>query len=496
MYSHILCPQRAPANPANPATPARPDVHIVPIVSGGKLELDDAELSRAAHAALRRPEAGGDVGQVVMADVDGGRLVLLGLGEPAPLDADAVRVAAWHLLRALHAIGARRAHWHSPAATPTLGDAGELARVLAQGLELSRFRFDTYKQPPATAGPRGKLTLSTDDAPTRRQLQAGLALAASINHARELAAQPPNVATPDYLAAHARALARKHELRCTVYRGEQLRKRRLVGLETVGRASEHKPCLIELVHQPARPRATVVLVGKAITFDAGGLSLKINDTMRHMKYDKAAGCAVLGAMHAVARLKPNVRVVGLLPAAENAVSDQAYRVDDILRFPNGVSVEVTNTDYEGRLVLADGLIHACKQYKPDALIDLGTLTGEIIQGLAGRTAGLWCDDAPLRERLLTAGERAGEPVWPMPLTREHREAIVSPHADVVNLALDEPGKPGQCAAFLERFVTPGVAWAHLDIAGPVHVTAERPPFAVGPTGYGAGLLAELIAGWG
>lgn len=406
----------------------------------------------------------------------------------------------WYVRRAAGELAVACGAWKTERialqTVPALGqlDTTDVVRLIAEGLGLAAWRFDELKHR-TRREPGLTLELGASDEASHRFIQCGLDDAASINAARRLAAMPPNIATPDWLAEQCQALADAHEtLSCRVYRGDELAERCMVGLINVGQGSAHRPCLIELTYQPReQARCCVGLVGKSITFDSGGLSLKTNAGMRGMKYDMAAGAAVYGAMHAIARLQPSCKVVALLPAAENAVGRSAYRVDDIIEYPNGCSVEITHTDYEGRLVMADALIHACAQIKPDWLVDLGTLTGEIIDGLAKHAAGLWSDDARLADQLIRAGRHSGEMVWPMPLLDEHRQAIAdSAHADSLNINLDRPGRPGQCAAFLNQFVEGAPAWAHLDIAGPVNLTGALPPFAIGPTGYGAGLLRRLI----
>src|SRR5690606_14374755 len=197
-----------------------------------------------------------------------------------------------------------------------------------------------------------------------------------------------------YIAQEAQKPARSvSNLKCTVIKGEALERQGLVGLMNVGKASENPPCLIQFEYKPrGRADGTVLVIGKTLCYDTGGLSLKPRESMKGMKYDKNGGMAVLGALHAIARIKPSCRVVALLPTAENSVSDEAYRPDDIIEYPNGVSVEVTNTDAEGRLVLADALVYGTKKFKPDAVIDLATLTGGIVIALGDFYAGLFCND--------------------------------------------------------------------------------------------------------
>lgn len=341
------------------------------------------------------------------------------------------------------------------------------------------------------------LALSASDAQFAAGLEYGLKLAQAVNAARTLSQTPPNIATPLYIAQQARELAQRTGLECRVIQGEELVQERLTGLIDVGKASINPPCLIRLSYTPAGgsgDRKSLVLLGKTITYDTGGLSLKINNGMVGMKRDKDGGCAVLGAMEAVATLlKPNFPVVGLLVAAENSVSDAAFRPDDVLTYRNGVTVEVTNTDAEGRLVLADGLCWACDVENPSVIIDLATLTGGVVVALGSTYAGYFCSDGFLRDSLETASKRSGERIWRLPLHKEYREMLKSPVADIINSNPNRKAHPIQGAAFLSYFVPKAMPWAHIDIAGVHAVDADTGPFVKGPTGFGVRLLADLIA---
>jgi leucyl aminopeptidase len=206
--------------------------------------------------------------------------------------------------------------------------------------------------------------------------------------------------------------------------------------------------------------------------------------------------AVLGAMRALPRLKPKCKVVALLPTAENCISDEAQRPDDILTYLNGVTVEVTNTDAEGRLVLADALAYGCKKIKPDAIVDLATLTGGVIVALGRACAGLWCEDDSLRATVQEAAEAAGERVWRLPLFDDYKEMMKSKHADIWNSAPVRDAHSIQGAAFLSYFVDPKIPWAHIDIAGVADIDKDQPLFVAGPTGFGVRLLANLLERWG
>jgi len=461
---------------------SKPGAVVCLIDANGDLAPQDQSYDERSAGALAAAGKRSGPRQPVTTVHTADRAYLLARVDEA--DRDATRRLGGQVLRALRRLDAESAHF-------SVTEAIDL-EALGEGLGLASFSFDRYR-PQADAE---RMRLSTDDLPRTRRIRAGLKLAESVNYARGLAALPADTATPTYLADAAEELAERTGLDFTVYDGEQLEQRDMVGLTTVGRSSEHPPCLIELRYQPeVEPKARLLFVGKTITFDSGGLTLKTKQMMRGMKYDKCGGMAVLGAMHAIARLQPTVEVIGLLPAAENAVSARAYREDDVIEYPNGVSVEITDTDYEGRLVMADAFIHGTGRYQPDAMVDLGTLTGGIIRAIGRGAAGLWVNDETLRGRMLDTAEQTGDPVWPMPLTDEHQRMIASRVADVVNASMSSEGEPCQCAALLSRFVPAGLAWAHLDIAGAAESVEDDALFDVGPTGYGTRLLAGLARDW-
>ena len=462
--------------------------------------------------------AAGANGETTVVFATGQRYMLLGVGELGKMTGRSLRAAAGNLVRALHRHGVESAHLRlSDVVVEKFGPAG-FGQLFAEGLGLGAFTFDDFKGTLKKANAAPELSLSTTEAAVTKAMARGLALAESTNYARRLGATPPNVATTTRVAQEALQLAKASQgaIKCRVFRGDDLERLGLVGLINVGKASENPPCLIEMRYdangvgeargggkksrgsrpQAARNAPTVMLVGKTICYDTGGLSLKINNGMKGMKYDKNGGMAVLGAMHAIAHhVRPRCNVVAYLTAAENSISDEAYRPDDILTYLNGVTVEVTNTDAEGRLVLADALAYGCKTVKPDAIVDLATLTGGVITALGSACCGLFCEDDALRARIDAAAERSGERVWRLPLFEDYRELMKSKHADIWNSAPVRDAHPIQGAAFLSYFVEPGIPWAHLDIAGTSSIDKDQPPFAAGPTGYGVRLLVELLEAW-
>jgi leucyl aminopeptidase len=454
-----------------------------------------APAREALRDALRAPGFEAEAGEVVPA---GSRQLLVGLGKKEDLRSTTLRAVGAKLARRLDRLAVRSAAllFEESFASPGL-DAETAGRCLAEGMGLANWRVDFFagaasKNKKARAG----LTLTSRSQPFLRGVRRGLTLAECTNYARRLAATPPNICHPGFIASECRRLAREARLRVRVIGYAQARQLGMGGLVNVGRGSAHKPCLVVLEHRPARIAAAargvrLALVGKTMTYDTGGYSLKVNNGMKGMKYDKNGGMAVLGAMRAIAALKVPVHVFALLPTAENMVGGDSYRPDDIITLHNGVSVEVTNTDAEGRLVLADALAYACRRLTPSAVVDAATLTGGVVVALGSWCAGLWCNDERLCQRIEAAADATDERVWRMPLWSEHRDFMRAKHADIWNSGPNRDGHPIQGAAFLSYFVDEKIPWAHIDIAGVSSVDSDRDLHVQGPTGYGVRLLTEL-----
>jgi leucyl aminopeptidase len=402
-------------------------------------------------------------------------------------------------IKAFERLGSRAARIElAPSIPAGLMDHFAAGRAFAEGAVLGNWRVDFFTGAATIVKPAAPaVTLDATDRRFREGLERGLVLAECANYARRLGATPPNICTPQWVAREAKRLARAHRLGYRVIDFAAAKRLGMGGLVNVGKGSANKPCLIVLEHRPPRARKGVSLavVGKTMTYDTGGYSLKVNNGMKGMKYDKNGGMAVLGAMRAIALLRLPVHVVAYLPTAENSVSGDAYRPDDIITMVNGVSVEVTNTDAEGRLVLADALSYAARTQKPTAVIDLATLTGGVVVALGSWSAGLFCNDNGLLRRVEQAAEVSGERVWRLPLWKDHREFMRSQHADILNSNPKREGHPIQGAAFLSYFVEGEIPWAHIDIAGTSSVDADRDLFVCGPTGYGVRLVTELVDGY-
>ncbi|MBS0188385.1 MAG: leucyl aminopeptidase family protein [Planctomycetes bacterium] len=463
-----------------------------------------AGVGDVVRAALGRAEFDGAMGSAAEAFSAKARVLIVGLGKPSSLTTENLRFIGGVIGRKLAGAKATAATIElAPALKSTGISTINGGSAVGEGLGLIGWVCDEFKGTVTRKkdgkgkfqSTRTKLEVYSSDAKFGAGVERGLGLAVSANFCRTLSQTPPNIATTSYMAQQARALAKKVGLKFSIFEGAALERENFTGLINVGKASENKPCLVRLEYSPrgsknARP---LVLVGKTMTYDTGGLSLKINNGMVGMKRDKDGGCAVLGAMHAIATvIKPNKPVVALLSIAENSISDEAYRPDDVITYRNGVTVEVTNTDAEGRLVLADALCWACEKEEPSAIIDLATLTGGVVVALGSTYAGMFCENDALRARVEAASKASGERVWRLPMHQEYRDLMKSPVADILNSNPNRKAHPIQGAAFLSYFVDEKIPWCHLDIAG-VHVAdSNKGAFIDGPTGWGTRLLAELV----
>jgi leucyl aminopeptidase len=405
------------------------------------------DLRRYVAAAVRRGQ--------VLAEHGARRLVLPLDGSVAPAGADEVRAAT------------------------------EVALLASY-----RFRQASKPHPPRLATVAVVVADAADPA-VRRAAIADEVTGEAVSWARDLINTPSNVKNPGWLAEQARArLAGRPHTTVTVLGPEELRAGGFGGVLAVGGGSATPPCVVVAGYRhPAAGAAHPVLVGKGITFDTGGLSIKPNAGMREMKTDMAGGAAVLAAVEAAARLELPVAVTAVVPLAENAVSGSSYRPADVVRHVGGRTTEVRNTDAEGRMVLADGLAYARLELGATALVDVATLTGAMKIALGTRTAGFYATTDGLAEALRTAAAHAGEPVWRMPLAEEYADLLDSPIADANNA----PGNPGgtTAALFLRPFAG-DLPWAHLDVAGPARAASDDVEIVKGGTGFGARTLLRWL----
>ncbi|HZT65611.1 MAG TPA: leucyl aminopeptidase [Acidimicrobiales bacterium] len=430
----------------------------------------------------------GKVGEVIaLPTADAPAVVAVGLGPADRLDADGLRRAAAAFVRASgRARTVALALGGLPRQDPAAG-----AQAVAEGASLAAYRFSTYKDEDGARRRPDRLVLV---GPKPRELAAGLnrgrVIASAVALARDLVNTPAADMTPGRLAAVAAEVAESAGLSVTVLDEHAIESERLGGLAGVARGSAEPARLIRLAYEPDGHQRTIALVGKGITFDSGGLSLKSADGMMTMKTDMSGAAAVLAAMAALRDLGVRTRVLGFVPATENMPGGRAIKPGDVLRARNGKTIEVLNTDAEGRLVLADGLSLAVEE-GPDAIVDLATLTGAVVTALGRRIAGLMGNDDEFTGEVQAAAARAGEKVWVLPLPEEYRKDIDSEVADIKNIGA--PGQAGTLIAglFLKEFVG-DVPWAHLDIAGTARSDADDGYITKGGTGFGVRTLIELL----
>ncbi len=424
-----------------------------------------------------------------------GSVLLVGLGKKGKLKKDDLRTIGKTIVKTLEASELNSASLNLHLTVPSgVANEKDLGQLVGEGMTIANWRVDQFDGSATRRSKKlGILNLTSDSRGVVSGLKRGIVLGNAVNDARRIAATPPNICNPPWMARETKKIAKKHGMRCRVISYAQAKELGLNGIVNVGKGSDEKPCLIILEHNPKKKSSKehLCLVGKTITYDTGGYSLKISNGMKGMKYDKNGGMGVLGAMEAIANLNVPTRVTAILPCAENMVSSNAYRPDDIIEMFNGVTVEVTNTDAEGRLVLADGLAWACKKIKPTKIVDMATLTGGVVVALGSFCAGVWCNDSTLLKQIENAAKMSDERVWELPLWEDHRDYMRAKHADIHNSAPARGAHPIQGAAFLSFFVDEGVPWAHIDIAGVSSVERDRGLYCAGPTGWGVRLLTKL-----
>lgn len=460
-------------------------------------------VDKALQGAVSRLIASGDfsgkAGTTALLYADGGitapRVLIVGLGTAEKFDARAARKAAAVAHKALaKAKGVK----HYATLVHGAGSGGlepaAAAQTLAEGIVLAAYRVPNYKREAPENGPERCTVVEFDGsrvAALATAVQRGAQIAAGVNLARDLSNEPPNVLSPVALAQRTRQMAEQTGLHCTVLGEAEMSALGMNILLAVSRGSAHEAQLIILEHLPAgaEEEAPLVFVGKGITFDTGGISIKPSERMEEMKHDMSGAAAVIGAMQAIAQVAVARRVIGVAACVENMPDGNAFRPGDILTGMTGKSTEILSTDAEGRLILADAMAYVAR-YNPKAVIDLATLTGAIGIALGTQAAGLFDNDADLQAALLAASAQSNERLWPMPMWEEYMEPIKGDMGEVKNSG-GRGGGVSTSAKFIEHF-TEGYPWAHLDIANVAWSTTERDALTPkGATGFGVRLLVDL-----
>ena len=472
-----------------------PDALALVLAEDDTTPGSDGDLQQQLQQLAEDGELRGELGRTVVLHTNGAstarRVVVAGVGKRAEVDADAVRTAAAAVARRLRDVGGTLA-WTLDDSLPLPLD--EQARAVVEGTLLGAYSPGRWKTEQKGGKQIERIVLYGAGDGVDETAGRAATVSKWVNWARDLANSPPNELTPEDLAQRAAQLAGPN-LEVSALDPQQIDELGMGALSAVGRASANGPRLIVLRYEPTNARSDVVLglVGKAITFDAGGISLKPALKMYDMKGDMAGGAAVIAGTAAAAELQLPVRILTVVAAAENLVSGDSFRPGDILRAANGKTIEITNTDAEGRLVLADALWYARREGATNVL-DFATLTGAMEVALGDLYAGLFANDDAWRDEILAAAQASGDHTWPFPLHRRYRRYVDSTYADLKNSSELRQGSPVLAAEFLREFAGEG-PWAHIDMAGPGFLERSRGDYYTqrGGTGYGVRLIVELCS---
>ncbi|MFA5122883.1 leucyl aminopeptidase [Zavarzinia sp.] len=487
---------------ASPSLPAAGAV-VVFALEGRNFSATGAYLDKLSAGALSRVVATGRFsakrGEIVEllapAGIDLSRVLLIGLGKPEALDALGAETLGGNVVARLASSGEEAVTVIVDEVEGVALKPAELAARIAYGALLRSYRFDKYhtKKKPEDKPSLAKLTIGVaQDGAAKKAFQPLEKIAEGVFFTRDLVTEPANIIYPETLAKQAKALE-KLGVEVEVLGEAQMRKLCMGALLGVGQGSVRESQLLVMRWNGGKAKdAPVAFIGKGVTFDTGGISIKPAAGMEDMKWDMGGAGTVVGLMKALAGRKAKVNVVGVAGLVENMPSGSAQRPGDVVTSMSGQTIEVLNTDAEGRLVLADALWYTQDRFKPKFMIDLATLTGAIIIALGNEYAGLFSNDDGLVEKLTAAGKATGEQVWRLPLGEAYDKMLESPIADMQNISGDRAAGSITAAQFLQRFVN-GVPWAHLDIAAMAWSKKDKPTVPKGGTGYGVRLLDRLVA---
>lgn len=457
------------------------------------LDKFDAEMADHVRTVMETSKFKAEKGKILFIPM-GKKTIrncyVVGLGDQEKADNDVLRYCSGELIR-------RVSGDNISSLLLSLPDVPDISfsRAIAEGVLLASYSFDKYKTKKEEQEDKVDLEKVYLLEGNEEGIRIGTIFADAQNYSRDLVNEPGNVINPGSLAAKAEELAQEYGLSCEIWNEKKIYDERMLGLWHVGKGSSVPPRFIHITYAPeGEPSSRLVFVGKGITFDSGGLNIKPGEHMRDMKGDKTGACNVLGLIKGVAEMKPSVEVHILIGAAENMPGGNSYRPDDIIRARNGKTIEIDNTDAEGRVTLADALSYA-SELKPDIIVDMATLTGACVVALGNYTAGLFTNMDKAGQSFLDAASRSGERFWKLPMDDEKlREQIKSTFADVLNTG-GRWGGAITAAMFLEAFVEESIPWVHLDIAG---VDSYKKPFGYNPegaSGFGVRTCLELVQGF-
>lgn len=486
-----------------PVNKIKSDLLVALVFEGGGLEPKTKELDKALNGTileiLKTGDFAGKTGETQLVythkAIASPRILLLGYGKKNSFALESSRKAMSSAATVIQKIKAKSVTILLTKALPKNSKPVDAVRAITESLFLSAYKFLEYKKtevkdrPVAVEKIEFVLNRPTDKAATLKGATQGYITAGAVNFARDLANHPGNIMTPQSLADASQKMARANKIRCKILEKADMKKLGMGALLGVNQGSDLDPKFIIFEYNNQKPGKPTVLVGKGITFDSGGISLKPGKKMDEMKFDMCGAATVLGVMKAAAELSLPHKLVGLIPATENLPSGKALKPGDVLKAMNGKTIEINNTDAEGRLILADALSYAQK-YKPKQVIDYATLTGSIISALGTGYTGAFSNNEALIAKLKKAADSSGEKIWRMPLAPDYQEKMKGKIADLDNIGKQEGGGSITAALFLQEFVD--FPWAHLDIAGTAWTNEPKPYRPTGATGIGVRLTLEFL----
>ena len=438
----------------------------------------------------------GEIGRVTVVPTNkktfAKRILLAGIGKKEKITNDTIRFVSGKIAQKASELKLKEFSIITPPSY--LIEPISAVSQITEGCKMALYKFEKFKSKQERTDPDLSILVSKSNR-ISKAIKNSEIISDGVIFTKSIANLPPNECTPTTLATFAKSIAKKNKMKCVVFSQNELKKKGFGGITAVGKGSKNEPKLIILEHHGGRSNEKpIVLVGKAVTFDTGGISLKPGEKMDEMKFDKCGGCTVLGIMKAVSELKLPVNVVGIIPSVENMPSGESYRPGDIIKLYNGKTAEILNTDAEGRLILADALAYGEKQYSPKAIIDFATLTGACIVALGTNVAAIVSNNEKLKQKINESSKRTTEEVWELPLNDDYMDMIKSDVADMKNIGIGRAAGTITAAAFLRNAIeeTP---WVHIDIAGVAWTqvaTKSKPYNPKGATGFGVRLILDYL----
>ena len=425
-------------------------------------------------------------------EVPAERILIAGIGKKNKISSDIIRDVTGNITKKVHELGIKEFTIIVPNKIPVKND--QVISAIVEGANLSLYDFDLFRKEKSNKN-QPDLSLLTSEKSAQSIIKSAIIISDAVKFTRDVANLPPNECPPAKLGEIAKKIANQNRMKCTVFSKNEIKSKGFGGVTAVGQGSKNEPKFIILEHRNGKKeQKPILLVGKAVTFDTGGISLKPGEKMDEMKFDKCGGCTVLGIMKAISELKLPINVVAIIPSVENMPDGEAYRPGDIIRLFNGKTAEILNTDAEGRLILADGLGYGIKQYQPSSVMDFATLTGACIVALGTNVAGIVSNNSKLTSKIKSSSEKTSEEVWELPLNDDYMDMVKSKVADIRNIGMGRAAGTITAAAFLANSVG-NVPWVHFDIAGTAWVqpsTKSKSYNSHGATGFGVRLVLDYL----